>query len=172
MHKAGESENLFQEGVCGRQVKIRLSVPKKTVQNDKDLAGGSPVGNVTQEAPRWHLAVMSPGCCREGSWEARGWSPGTCSRHSVSVGSESRAGREAEVRTGPPASAPDKGMQSQDTQLLFLHFVRASPAKNQPPLPVIPPPAAAPGIPAFWAFCLPHMAQQHLCFTASGWWDN
>lgn len=103
MHKAGESENLFQEGVCGRRVKIRPRVPKKTVQNDKGLAGGSPVGNVTQEAPARCLAVMSPGCWVEGSWEAQGGSTGTCSSHSVSVGSESRAGHRADVSTGPSA---------------------------------------------------------------------
>lgn len=39
----------------------------------------------------------------EGSWEAQGWSTGTCSSHSVSAGGECGAGREADVSTGPTA---------------------------------------------------------------------
>lgn len=99
MHKAGESENLFQEGVGGRWVKIRRRVPKKTVQNHKGLARGSPVGNVTQEAPARCLAVMSPGCCT-GSSGREHWN---LFKALCICSSECRAGHRADVSTGPSA---------------------------------------------------------------------
>ena len=110
MHKAGESQSLFQEGVCGSQAKIRPFVPKKTVQNDKDLARGSSVGNVTQEAPTRLLAVMSPGCptvprcaALQGPGKLRARALELVQATLYLQAAECKAGREAEVSTGSTA---------------------------------------------------------------------
>lgn len=110
MHMAGESQSLFQEGVCGSQAKIRPFVPKKTVSNDKDLARGSSVGNVTQEALTRLLAVMSPGCSTVlccgvlGSSESEHWNLFKplciCRRLSAEQGARQKC------RQAPPLNAP------------------------------------------------------------------
>lgn len=113
-----------------------------------------------------HLAAR--GSCVEGSWEARGGSTGTCSSHSVSAGCECRAGYEADVSTAASARRSRIRESAASTHNWYSCticerlFSEVSASSSCHAL-------GAPEIPAFWAFCLPLMAQQHLCRAAWGW---
>lgn len=76
------------------------------------------MGNVTQEAPTRGLAVMSPGCPMAGPGKLRDGAlelvQATLYLQAVSA--------EQICRQEPPPALPDKGICSQDGELLFLHY--------------------------------------------------